>query len=71
MTREPRAREESRLVRASGNTLFYNNLHWLFALNTEAGIARRRDFAQSCANPQSKQQAERAEHRPASRPGAD
>lgn len=71
MTREPQVGVESWLVRGVANSLFFNKLDYTSNMIANAKVARPRAFARSYCYPQSKHHVASAEHRPASRPGAD
>ena len=71
MTREPQAIEKSRTFRAVRNILIFNNLDRPESPNGHAAIACDQRFAQARLVRHSNQQVANAEHRPASRPGAD
>ena len=71
MTREPSSTEQTLMFRARDNTLFFNNLTPATPVTDLGRIALRHRFAQTDLASQSKQRLAAAEHRPASRPGAD
>ncbi|HNQ04608.1 MAG TPA: hypothetical protein PKH69_08345 [Thiobacillaceae bacterium] len=71
MKREPQAATNILPVRDAGNSLFFNKLDYPLNTIAQAWNSHPRAFARSWWNPQSERQVASAEHRPASRPGAD
>jgi hypothetical protein len=71
MTREPESTTNALGVRANGKSLFFNNLNRFEARELQTGLADGNRFAQACIASLSIQHVAIAEHRPASRPGAD
>jgi len=71
MTREPQAMTKTLPFRVNGNSLFFNNSVKNEESDMLTTLAAASWFAQAQPAPQSIQHVAIAEHRPASRPGAD